>query len=206
MHMDLGTQPYISKLWCTPRVSHPLFNNLVLVYKRGKKLLVCSAEIIVMIRVNKLLPGHAEISGRKQLTPCICPLWAKIFFSRRWGIKSGNQAKTKKTCWSAQSLSLKCNPNRFFFVDSFMSRYNNILKLFLTGNLFMSSSTCELNANGPRLSRVSSKRDAGAVAASLPHVLAIATTARVCQLRCCCHGTSPQNLSLTHTVRGHCAA
>lgn len=69
----------------------------------------------------------------------------------------------------------------------------------------MSSSTCELNANGPRLSRVSSKRDAGAVAASLPHVLAIATTARVCQLRCRCHRTSPQGASLTHTVRGRCA-
>ena len=74
MHMDLGTQPYVSKLWCTPRVSRPLLNSLVLVYKRGKKLLLCSAAFIAKIRVDQLLPGNAEISGRKQLTPRICPL------------------------------------------------------------------------------------------------------------------------------------
>lgn len=50
----------------------------------------------------------------------------------------------------------------------------------------MLSSMSELNTNGPRLSQASSERDEGAVAAPLPHALAVATTARLCQRRCHC--------------------
>lgn len=71
MHRELGTQPHISKLQCTPLTSCPLFNSHVLVSKREKKKkkesYVCAVQhFAVMIRGSQLLPGNVEIPGRKQ--------------------------------------------------------------------------------------------------------------------------------------------